>query len=161
PGWEARDQSPTFVPPDGQIVTNHLPSVAALAPTCPCPTYLPDLPSALAGAPHALDPRRPTRPLVLSCGTPSAARGPDCTDKSWLFQVVDAETKRLRRSGLLGIGTNEFQVRRRPECDQGIPGPQPKMLASGRRSHAEQTFDGPYPPIEIWRRVHKMVDLRK
>src|SRR5215467_4149819 len=57
------------------------------------------------------------------------------------LQAVDAEAPRAPVIGLIGIGADDLEIRRRPQRDQRVSGSRAGMLASRRRPNSEEPLD--------------------
>jgi len=81
----------------------------------------------------------------------------DPCDELRLGEVVDAEWAGLLGFRLVGVASDDFQIRRRPERDQRIPGATTGVWTSRDRPDTEELLDPVDAGLEIAGGVHQMI----
>ena len=79
-------------------------------------------------------------------------------DEPWDVQIVDVELPRLQRLRLIGIRSDDLEVRRRTEGDERVASALAWMLPARGGMDAKQCLDVLHTSGQVRRRVDQMID---
>ena len=77
------------------------------------------------------------------------------------FEFIDAETPAARRLRLFRVWSDDLEITRRSQRDEGVTRAESRMLAARSGFHTEEFLDRVDAEIQIRRGVDQMVDAHQ